>query len=145
MSIRDTYSLNLIYMNTFDWAKGIGFGVLIWLIMFALMSALVGFGVETTTTWLSVVIALIAGIISFLFAMGVKIESVGQAFLYGIFWAAIGVILDLIVTMQFTSTSLFGMWQYWLAYALVFVAPWIEYTTNEDSSTSTRSGRLSPQ
>lgn len=113
-------------MNQLNWYKAVGFGALIWLIMFATVSALVGFGISMTTGW-SVALAVFMGILSYVFAINANAQTSGQAWGYAATWVAVAIVLDLIVSARFQS-GLFGMWTYWLGAALVLVAPWVEYS-----------------
>ena len=102
-----------------NWKKAIGFGILIWLIMFALVSATLGW---YDMLWFKIVLAIIAGIISLILAGYVKPSSMGKALAYGLVWVIIGVILDLIITMRFNG-GIFSEWTLWLGYVLVLLAP----------------------
>lgn len=113
-------------MNNFSWSRAFGFGVLAWLIMFAATSALVGFKVNMASVWWGLGIAVIAGLTSFILAGYSKIESSNQALGYGAMWVVMGLALDLVISWQFNS-SIFTSWEYWVGYALVLIAPWLEY------------------
>ncbi len=112
-------------MNNFSWAKGFGFGVFLWLIMFVAAAVLVGLNIPLST-WSVLILAVVAGVLAFSFAVGAKPTSAGQAFGYGFLWAAIGIILDVIFSRQLNS-GIFGIWSYWLGYAAILLAPWFEY------------------
>lgn len=119
-------------MNIFSWSKAFGFGALIWLIMFAIVSALVGFDVTMTSIWWALLVAVIAGFASYIFAGYSNMESSGQAFGYGIIWVIIGLVLDFIVTKQF-EPNIFSSWVYWGGYALVLLAPWFRLEARSGS------------
>lgn len=112
-------------MNNFSWFKAIGFGILIWAIMFLLAAILVAAGITIGIGW-SLALALAIGVVAYSFALSADSAGLGQAFGYGLLWAIIGIALDLIITRQFQD-NLFSMWTYWVGYALVFFAPWFEY------------------
>lgn len=107
---------------TFNWYKAIGFGVVIWLVMFALISALVGFDITTDTLWIGIGTAAVAGIASYIAALFTKVENMWLALAYGASWVVVGVALDLLISMRFNA-DIFTQWQYWLGYALVLLAP----------------------
>lgn len=113
-------------MNNFNWYKAIGFGVIIWLIMFAGVSAFVGFGFTMTSIGWSLAVAALVGILSYLFAISSNAENSGQAIAYGAIWVAIGMILDYLISRQFNS-GIFSSWTYWLGAVLILFAPWLEY------------------
>jgi len=104
-----------------NWKKAISFGVLIWIIMFVIVSAFVGFKIYGLIA-IQVVAAIITGALSMILAKKLKIDNVGLALAYGVSWLVVGVILDFIVTTKFNPT-VFSSWPYWLSYALVLLAP----------------------
>jgi hypothetical protein len=104
-----------------NWKKMIGFGALLWVLMFVIISAFIGFKVPESI-WLSVGFAVISGMISFILAGYVKPKSFGMALGYGLSWLVVGVILDIIVTMRFNS-AIFSDWTLWLGYGLAVLAP----------------------
>ena len=108
-------------MEKFNWAKAIGFGVLIWAVMFAFISFLIGY--EWYDFMISKVLVVIAaGLLSYLCIKNVKSTAFSEALEYGISWVAVGVVLDLIASTQFNS-YLFGAWEYWVGYALILAVP----------------------
>ncbi|MDE2399983.1 MAG: hypothetical protein KGL67_03175 [Patescibacteria group bacterium] len=108
-------------MEKFNWTKALGFGALIWLIMFALVSAFVGFNIYEALLS-KIIFVLAAGLLSYLCVRNVKTASLGRAFEYGLTWVAVGVVLDLLVSMQFNPTMLLA-WEYWVSYAFILFVP----------------------
>ena len=104
-----------------NWKKAIGFGVLFWVLMFAIISVFVGFKIYDYW-WLKLLGAIIAGVISFVLAGYLKLEKYQTALLYGIIWVVIGLILDAIVSRRFNA-AIFTQVDLWLGYVLVFLAP----------------------
>ncbi len=104
-----------------NWKKAIGFGALLWVLMFVIVSAFIGFKIYDYV-WMEVVTAAIAGVISYILAGYVKPKSFGTALCYGASWLVVGVILDAIVTMRF-NPAIFTAWTLWLGYGLVVLAP----------------------
>lgn len=104
-----------------NWKKAIGFGALLWVLMFVVVSALIGFKIQESL-WLEIGIAIVSGGISFILAGYVKPKSFGMALGYGFSWLVVGVILDAIVTMRF-DPAIFTSWSLWLGYGLVVLAP----------------------
>lgn len=112
-------------MNKFNWLKGISFGILIWLAAFVIGAILVAMG-ATLNVWWMLVLAVIAGALSYIFAGNANPRTTGQAFGYGLTWAVIGLALDLAITYRFSGTTVIAsMWTYWFGYALVLMAPWL--------------------
>ena len=89
--------------------------------MFVIVSAFVGFNIYGSIA-MQAVAAIIAGVLSMIFAKKLKITNAGLALAYGVSWLVIGVILDFIVTVKFNPT-VFSSWPYWLGYALILLAP----------------------
>jgi FtsH-binding integral membrane protein len=112
-------------MNKFNWSKATGFGVLTWVIMFVLASIVVAFGATLAAGW-GYVLAVVAGVVAYSFAINADSANVGQAFGYGLTFAVIGIVLDMLISARFQS-GIFSMATYWVGYALVFFAPWVEY------------------
>lgn len=114
-------------MNNFSWTKGFGFAVLIWTILFAVGAVLVLLGVTLSTGWM-LGLAIAAGILSYTFAIAANSQNSVEALGYGFLWAVIGMVLDLIITLQFSAAhGVLSHWVYWVGYTLVLFAPWIEY------------------
>lgn len=102
-----------------------GFGALVWLVMFAAASAIVGFGAAIGTGW-GITLAVAVGILAYVAGVFAESENSGQALGYGLVFAAVGLILDFAISARFAG-SLSSQWTYWLGYALVLFAPWLEY------------------
>jgi len=103
-----------------NWTKAVGFGVLIWLIMFAVVSVISDW--YQGNTWVKVVVILLAGVIAFFLAGYVKPDSVGLALGYGLVWVVVGLLLDYLITKRFNS-EIFSLWSVWTSYALILLAP----------------------
>ncbi len=116
-------------MNKFNLAKGVGYGILIWGIMSAVLWVLSSFQ-SINPLWAHGIVAAIGAISSYLFAINAKADNGLYAILYGLVWAAVVILLDLVIAQWFDS-HLFVTWQYWLGAALVFLAPWVETETDQ--------------
>jgi hypothetical protein len=130
----------------FSWSKAFGFGVLIWAILFVVGAILVGIGVSLSTGWLFV-LALVGAVLSYSFATNADPATVGSAWGYGIMWALIGLILDVIITQQFEATEyIFSQWSYWLGYAFILLAPWVEAAAHQttQSPRTPQAPRMTP-
>lgn len=104
-----------------NWKKALGFGALLWAIMFVLVSAFIGFRIYDLL-WLQNVTIVIGGIIAFFLAGYLKPNSLGLALGYGFSWVIVGIILDAIISMRF-APDIFSSWTLWLSYFLVLIAP----------------------
>jgi hypothetical protein len=108
-------------MNNFNWAKGFVFGVVIWAIMLVIALTLGWIGVEATLTS-NIIVAIVAGVIAYLFTRNARPASLEQAAGYGLLWAVIGFVLDFGIMHSF-DTSVLVSWQYWTLFAAVFLGP----------------------
>ncbi len=103
--------------------KILWFGVLLWVLMFVIISAFVGFGIYKGM-WMELLGALIGGIISFILAGYVKPNSAAMALKIGLSFIVISAILDLLISMRFAPT-IFYQWTMWVGYGLVLIAPFL--------------------
>lgn len=104
-----------------NWKKAIGLGILLWVLMFVIVSILIAFKLYEFRL-VRILIAVIAGLISLFLAGMLKPGKVGLALAYGFIWVVIGVILDAIVTMRF-NPAIFSAKTLWLGYLLILLAP----------------------
>lgn len=104
-----------------DWKKTIGFGVIIWVLMFVIVSIFVAFNIYGNAV-MKVIIAIIAGAVSYFLAMKLKPADIKMALTYGVLWVIAGVILDAVITMRFNA-QIFQSKGLWLGYLLVLLAP----------------------
>jgi hypothetical protein len=111
-------------MNTFSWSKALGFGVLIWGIMAVALWILASIQ-SLSPFWAHGLAGAVGGIIALLFTRSANPESGSQAFGYGLTWAVIVLLGDLVVT-QWFDAHIFSAWQYWIGAGIVFLAPWVE-------------------
>ena len=109
---------------SFNWMKAVGYGLLIWVIMFAIVSALVGFKIYANF-WTKIIVVLIAGALSYVFAQNVKPGAASKAIGYGAVWVIVAFILDWLITTRFDS-SIFRMRSLWVGYLLILLAPWVQ-------------------
>lgn len=101
-----------------NWKRAIGYGALIWLIMFAVASAIY----RLPPLWMSVAIIVLMVALAYVFAGKVGVSTAMAGFWYGLTWAVTGLVLDAVVTVQFVQ-GLYGDWLYWVSYLLVVAAP----------------------
>lgn len=101
--------------------KAIGFGIVIWALMFVIVSIFIGFKIYDSRLMKGVTVV-IAGIISYIFAGYTKPTKFSQALAYGASWVVIGIILDSLITVNF-NPAIFTARSLWAGYALVLVAP----------------------
>lgn len=104
-----------------DWKKAFGLGVVFWILMFVIVSIFIAFNFYTNGEP-NIIIALIAGIVSYFLSAYAKPKNITEALKLGFTWVIVGLILDGIVTTRFSAT-VFQMWTLWLGYGLALLAP----------------------
>lgn len=104
-----------------SWKKAIGLGLLLYAIMFVVVSALIGFKVYQYAG-VPVAVAILGGVVSYILASYVKPRSAKVALGYGLSWVVVGVILDALITMRF-NPQIFASLTIWFSYTLVLLAP----------------------
>lgn len=119
-------------MTKFNWYKALGFGIGIWVIGFALVAIAFGLGIFASV-WTQVAIAAIMAVATYAFAAGTQNSNVGYAWGYGAVFAAVGIVLDLIISQRLVS-GLFGLWTYYLTYALIVLAPPVQAMFSSETS-----------
>lgn len=103
-----------------NYKKLIGLGILEWLIMFAVVSAVLQ--IYNSHAWMKLVVAIIAGIVAYILARYMRLTSYTSAWACSMSWLVIGVILDSLITMRYNAV-IFSSRALWLGYILMFLAP----------------------
>jgi len=119
-------------MNKFSWGKALGFALLIWAAMFGLTWLAIATGIFASV-WTQVVLAILAGVLAYAFATNTQSRDVSHALGYGAVFAAVGIVLDLIISQQLVS-GLFSLWTYYLTYAAILFAPAIQHGLSSEPS-----------
>ena len=104
-----------------DWKKTIGSGIILWVLMFVVVSVFIAFNIYGNTV-MKVVTALIAGAVSYFLATKLKPVDMKAALINGAIWVIVGVILDALVSTRFNA-MIFQSKGLWLGYLLVLLAP----------------------
>lgn len=103
-----------------DTKKTIFYGVIIWAIIFAvatgIMNYISGMAFEILMWLLSFGAAWYA-------AKKLVIKNQADGFSVGIVWVIVGLILDLLITRQFSGWGLFYAWTYWVSYIIILATP----------------------
>ncbi len=116
-------------MQTFNWSKVIGYGISIWIIMFAVVWFFVGISWYDNTAS-DIVILLIAALLTYSFSASLRSTSASQGFGVGFVWIVIGIVLDLIISGRFLP-GIFKDWYYWVGYAVILLVPALSASTRE--------------
>ena len=101
--------------------KFLGFGVLIWDVVFITDSVLKTF--EILPSLIMQTIFIIVAIITFLLSENLEIYSEKKIFKYGIAWAAVMIFLDAMVATCCLGWEAFSQYNVWINYAIVVFMP----------------------
>ena len=104
-----------------NWKKGIGFGVLVWMVMFIVVSILIAYKMPQNMTF-SVVVTVVTLVAVYFFARNIKPKSSGEAIKYGLVFAIVGITLDFLISKRF-APNIFSSVFYWVSYILVVLIP----------------------
>lgn len=106
------------------WKKVIGFGLLLWAIMFALVSILIALNIYDSKDpgIMSWVVAVLGGIVSYILAGYLRPASRAAALGCGAVFVVVGLLLDKLVTTRFSPDILKEI-SLWFSYALILLAP----------------------
>jgi len=107
--------------------QALTYGLGIWLVAFVVASIMVVLGAGRAL-WADIVVALFAGLASFFLSKKLRLRTVGRAFGYGFVYLVVMLVLDYLITFHFTGSAIFQSWTFWLAYLLVFLAPFVTLT-----------------
>lgn len=118
-----------------DWKKTIGFGLMLWALMFVVVSVFIAFNIFDNSI-AKVIIAVIAGAISYSLAKKLKPADIKTALTNSAIWVIVGVILDALISTRFNA-MIFQSKGLWLGYLLVLLAPILVVKKKGGAPTST--------
>lgn len=106
-----------------NWKKTLGYGIVIWAVIFIFVTILIAFGVreETFIRWLITQIVVI--ITAMTLAKKLSLTKTTTALSTGLIWVVISLILDLLITSYFTTMAFFNSWEIWVSYAIMLLVP----------------------
>ena len=104
-----------------NWKKGIGFGALVWAIMFIVVSILVGYKMPQTMMF-SIIVMIISLIATYFLAKNIAPKNYMEAIEYGLIFAVVGIILDFLISQRF-APNIFSTVSYWVSYVLIVLVP----------------------
>jgi len=107
-----------------NWKKALGFGTLIWIIMFIMISVFVAYGLMSgnLSMTLGVAVTIISLIVAYFATRNLAPKSYGLALVYGLVFAAVGIVLDFLISQKF-APDMFSSVFYWLSYFLLIIVP----------------------
>lgn len=104
-----------------NWKKGIGFGALVWAVMFVVVSILLAYKMPENMTF-TVIVTLASLVTVYFCAKNLAPKSSMEAIKYGLVFAVVGIILDLLISRMF-APNIFSTVSYWISYVLVVLVP----------------------
>ena len=112
-----------------QFGKAILSGVVLWAIIFALASVIMALGLATTSILFSIIMLIIALVVVWLITTSwYKPVDVSDAFLTGLIWLVISVVVDYFVIVQYfgkdSDVSYYG-WGVLTGYAIILLFPTI--------------------
>lgn len=111
----------MVYKKFMNWKKALGFGILVWIIMFVVVSILVAYKMSQGTSF-SVITTIVTLVAAYLLARNIAPKSSGQAIQYGLVFAIVGIILDFFISNKF-APGMFNSIFYWISYLLIVLIP----------------------
>ncbi len=102
--------------------KRIGWGALIWVVMFVWVTVIM-FVFKLTTGWFPYMLTWIATVLlAWLAATKSNLKNYGDSLFASVIWIATGLLLDWIITTKFNA-KIFSSWSLWVGYGLLLVVP----------------------
>lgn len=103
--------------------KVIGYGALVWVVVFILVSAFIGFSADANSTAVSIITLAALLIAAVLLAKSLKLKSTREALLTGLIWVITIVVLDAIISARFTGWDIFYRWNVIIGYLIILLVP----------------------
>ena len=101
--------------------KLLGFGVLIWDVVFVTEAVLKNF--EISPILVTQTVFIIVVIVTFLLSENLEIRSERKIFKYGLSWALVMIVLDATIAFCCLGCESFYQYSTWVNYAIVFLMP----------------------
>jgi len=105
-----------------SYKKLFGFGALIWLVAYMTASVFVAYDMVDAFMSGLVIITAVA-IAAFFAGRNLAVGSFTGMLKYSVSWVVIGLVLDAIFTVPFTSWEIFAAWHVWVGYAFILLIP----------------------
>jgi hypothetical protein len=107
-----------------NWKKALGFGALIWVIMFVVISVFVAYGAVSGNLSMTFGVAatVISLVVAYFAARNLAPKNYSFALGYGLIFAVVGIILDFLISQKF-APDIFSSVPYWLNYVLLVLVP----------------------
>ena len=106
--------------------KVLGYGALIWVVVYLLVMLLYAYHAYGAL-WSRAITIIAAAAIAGWAGRKVGEFSIGPMFGVALGWVVVGLVLDLIFTIPYSGFGLYAMWDYWAGYCAVLIAPLITF------------------
>jgi hypothetical protein len=107
-----------------NWKKALGYGVLVYLVIYVVATAFIAYKInpqQDVIAWtILVVVSIITG---YFFSIRLGMQNYQEALEYGIVWAVIMIIFDLILTVPFTGFGFMTNWHFFTTLVLTILIP----------------------
>lgn len=118
-------------------AKAVGWGILIYAVMYLVWSGLVIYGLSLG--YLSLIIRLfVLFAITSLAARAMRLTNWRDLLPFSLGWALVAIVLDAIYLVPFSGWALYASLSVWLGYALVVALPILSLYTRRSAAASQR-------
>ena len=104
-----------------NWKKALGFGVLIWVVMFILISIFIAYNM-TVGLLVNAVVTIVTLVVAYFLARNIAPSGSGIALKYGLVFAVVGIVLDYLISQKFAPGMFASVW-YWVYYVLLLLVP----------------------
>ncbi|MEI8175144.1 MAG: hypothetical protein WCG28_04315 [bacterium] len=104
-----------------NWKKGIGFGALVWAVMFIVVCILLGYKMPQNIIF-DIIVTLFSLIAVYFCAKNITPKSYMEAMEYGLVFVVVGIVLDFLISRMF-APNIFSSVSYWISYLLVMFVP----------------------
>ncbi|KPJ65193.1 hypothetical protein AMJ44_10785 [candidate division WOR-1 bacterium DG_54_3] len=110
-----------------NWLKAIGYGIVLFALLFVIGSIVMFAGVKTGTPLFGILMILAAIILVTALAKMYKIASLNQGIQVGLVWLIVDALLEYLIIVQLINkgdlSALYSSWTIWFGYALILAIP----------------------
>ncbi|MEI6581250.1 MAG: hypothetical protein WCO07_03730 [bacterium] len=105
----------------FNYKKALGFGALVWAVMFIVVCILLAYKMPENMLF-NVIVTVISLVAVYFCAKNIAPQSYMEAIKYGLVFAVVGIILDFLISRMF-APNIFSSVSYWVSYLLIVLVP----------------------
>lgn len=113
--------------------RSVGWGVLIYAVMYLVWSGLVIYGLSLGILSLAIRILTLV-VITTIAARSIRMGSWKDILPYSASWAVVALVLDALFLVPFSGWALYASWSVWVGYALVAIVPLVTSLSRRKSA-----------